>query len=94
MPRAIPEFREARVAGEIIYPSRTQRVPQGGIDQGGIDQGFIEDLSALIRRIAAPEAPHRVPSAPECRFCDITVADCPERVETAPEPESATTDDF
>ena len=89
LPRARSEFRGARIAGEIIYPDRTQRVPQGGIGQG-----FIEDLSVLIRRIAAPEPPVRVPSAAECRFCDITAADCPERVEAAPEPESATTDDF
>ena len=89
LPRAMPEFRDARIAGEIIYPNQTKRVPQGGIDQG-----FIEDLSVLIRRIAAPEPPVRVPSAAECRFCDITAADCPARVEAAPEPESATTDDF
>ena len=89
LPRARPEFRDARIAGEIIYPNRTRRVPQGGIDQG-----FVRDLGSLIRRIAAPEPPHRVPSAAECRFCDITAADCPERVEAAPELEMATTDDF
>ena len=82
----MPEFRDPGIVGEIIYPNRTQRVPQGGIDQGGI-----EDLSV---RIAAPEALCRVPSAPECRFCDITVADCPERVETASEFDTVTTDDF
>ena len=62
--------------------------------QDGISQGFIEDLSNLARRIAAPEPPQHVPSAPECRFCDITAADCPERIETATEPEAATTNDF
>ena len=56
LPRAMPEFREARIAGEIVYPNQTQRVPQGGIDQG-----FVRDLSALIRRIAAPEPQYRVP---------------------------------
>ena len=30
----------------------------------------------------------------ECRFCDITAADCPERVDAAPETEQASTDDF
>ena len=70
-------------------PNRTKRVPQGCVDQG-----FIENLSALIRRIAAPEAPHRVPSVAECRFCDITAADCPERVDADHDYEAATTDDF
>ena len=87
--RAQHEFRDARIAGEIIYPNRTQRVPQGGVDQG-----FVRDLSALIRRIAAPEPPHRVPSMAECRFCDITAADCPERVDADDDDEAATTDDF
>ena len=89
LPRAIPEFRDARIAGEIIYPNQTQRVPQGGIDQG-----FVRDRGSLIRRIAAPEPPHRVPSAPECLFCDMTAVDCPERVEAAHELDAATTDDF
>ncbi len=89
LPRAQHEFRDARIAGEIIYPNRTQRVPQGGVDQG-----FVRDLSALIRRIAAPEPPHRLPSMAECRFCDITAADCPERVDADADDEAATTDDF
>ena len=89
LPRAMPEFRDARIAGEIIYPDRTQRVPQGSIDQA-----FVRDLGSLIRRIAAPEPPHRVPSAPECRFCDITAADCPSRVEDEYDPKDGTTDDF
>lgn len=72
LPRALPEFKDARIAGELIYNNRTQRVPQGGIDQG-----FVHDLGALIRRIASPEPPPRVPSAPECRFCDITPQDLP-----------------
>ena len=89
LPRAIPEFKDARIAGELVYSNSTQRVPQGGIDQG-----FVRDLGALIRRIAAPEPPTRVPNAPECRFCDITAADCPERVDEVAEHEGGTTDDF
>ena len=89
LPRALPEFRGARIAGEIIYPNRTQRVPQGGVDQG-----FIENLSSLIRRIAAPDPPNRVPSVAECRFCEITATDCPERVDADHDDEAATTDDF
>ena len=72
LPRARPEFRDARIAGEIVYPNRTQRVPQGGIDEG-----FVRDLGLLIRRIAAPEPPHRVPGAADCRFCDITAGRLP-----------------
>ena len=89
LPRAMPEFRESAISSEIVYPDRVQRVPQGGIDQG-----FVRDLSALIRRVAAPEPPPRVPSASECRFCDITADDCPDRVDAAPEPPTGDTADF
>ena len=89
LPRAMPEYREARIAGEIVYGNHTERVPQGGIDQG-----FVRNLCSLIRRIAAPEPPARVPSLPECRFCDITLDDCTERTETGSAPKGGTTDDF
>ena len=89
LPKAMQEYRDAKFSGEIVYNYHTHRVPQGGIDQG-----FIQNLGSLIRRIAAPEPPIRVPSAQECRFCDITTADCPERVDAGPEPENGATDDF
>ena len=89
LPRALPEYRDANLAGEIVYGTHTERVPQGGIDQG-----FIRNLGSLIRRIAAPEPPLRVPSAQECCFCDITLEDCTERMATRAEPESGTIEDF
>ena len=85
LPKAMPAYRDAKFSGEIVYNDHTRRVPQGGIDQG-----FVRNLGSLIRRIAAPEPPIRVPSASECRFCDITAADCPERVDERPEPEGVT----
>ena len=89
LPRAMPEYRDAKLAGEIIYSDRTNRAPQGGIDQR-----FIRNLGGLIRRIAAPEPPVRVPSAQECRFCGITATDCPERVEHDTRPGEGVTEDF
>ena len=72
LPKAMPEYRDTKFSGEIVYGDHTHRVPQGGIDQG-----FIQNLGSLIRRIAAPEPPVRVPSAQECRFCDITAGRLP-----------------
>ena len=74
LPKALPEYKYAKFSSEIVYNDRTHRVPQGGVDQD-----FVRNLGGLIRRIAAPEPPVRVPSAQECRFCDIAVADCPDR---------------
>ena len=89
VPRAMHDPRELDTAGEIHYTGRIQRVPQGGLDQG-----FIQSLVALIRRIAAAEAPSPVPSTRECAMCDITVADCPERMDEHLTSHDARTDEF
>ena len=89
LPRAMPQYKDAKLAGEIVYNDRTDRVPQGGIDQS-----FVRNLSELIRRIAAPDPPRLVPSAQECRFCDITLQDCPDRIEAIGHPYQVATDDF
>ncbi len=89
LPLALPQYRDVRIGGEVIYPTHTVRVPRGAL----LKQ-FIEDLGALIRRLASDVPPQRVPSAQECRYCDITTDDCPERVDESPEPEGGTTDDF
>ena len=89
LPKALPEYRDFKFAGEIVYNDRTERVPQCGLDQG-----FVRNLGSLIRRIAAPEPPLRVPRAQECRFCDITLEDCLERIESVSHPCTPVTDDF
>ena len=75
LPRALRQFQHAKLAGEIVYPTRTPRVPMGGLHTQ-----FKTDLGSLIRRIAADKPAARVPSEHECRFCDITAEDCPARV--------------
>ena len=49
-----------------------------------------------LRRPTRPpnRPPSRHPAASEYRFCDISAADCPERIEAAYELEAATNDDF
>ena len=59
-----------------------------------VDDQFVQNLGALIRRLAADEPAKRVPSAQECRFCDISAADCPERMDEGSEPAGRTTSDF
>ena len=89
LPRALPQFQHAKLAGEVIYPTGTRRVPMGSLHTQ-----FKTDLGALIRRIAADKPAARVPSEHECRFCDITLEDCTERIETGSAPKGGTTDDF
>ena len=61
---------------------------------GSLHTQFKTDLGALIRRIAADKPAARVPSEHECRFRDITLEDCTERIETGSEPEDGTVADF
>ena len=49
---------------------------------------------ALAPPDMATEPPKRVPSGPECQFCDISSAECPERVENGDRTSDSITDDF
>ena len=50
------------------------------------------NTGALAGRLANIEPAHRVPSAHERRYCDITKEDCPVRVEADYVPEGMTED--
>ena len=70
--------RGVSLAGEVQYRDSRLRIEPEKLD---------DELRALIRatieRVGGDAEPSRVPSLAECRFCDITAADCPERVEEA-----------
>ena len=89
LPLAMDQYHGAHIAGEIYYPNRIQRVPQGGLDQG-----FLNRLITLIHRVAAPDPPQPVPSGPECRFCELTIDDCPVRVDDPTFAGQGSTDQF
>ena len=88
LPLALPQYRNARVSGEVVYPTHTVRIPMGAVSDR-----FVEDLVARILRLAADTPPGRAPSSSECRYCDIGDLDCPERMDDGPDPDG-TTDDF
>ena len=88
LPKALEQFRGVEFRGHVIYPDANVQIPASGIDGK-----FVERLGALIRRLAAETPARRVPSTQECRFCDITKADCPARIDDGP-PEEGTTADF
>ena len=77
------------LSGQVTYGDHTVRIPAEAVDEQ-----FIQNLGTLIRRLAAETPPARVPSRQECRFCDISAADCPERIDGGSEPQSGTTSDF
>ena len=87
VPRTLPEYKGIEFRGHIIYLDGNAQIPVSGLDQR-----FIDRLGALIRRLADETPARRVPSISECRFCDITAEDCPERVEDEVREEGVTAD--
>ena len=64
------------------------------IAASAVNDSFRADLHTLIRRITAADAPRRRPSAFECKMCDITPNDCPDRIDADTDGEIADGADF
>lgn len=75
---------------------RNVRIPTGRIRPGGdpeirtawetdpakaIDEAFKKQVTYFLNILEAADPPERTPGPSECRYCDITIADCPERRE-------------
>ena len=74
-------FREYRergvpVTGCVLYPDSRVVIPETAVDDD-----FVDNLGEWIFRVITPRAGLQVPSSQECAFCDITRADCAERME-------------
>ncbi len=68
--------RGVNLAGEVQYRDSRLRIEPEKL--GDELRGLIR---ATIERVGGDTPLPRVPSLGECRFCDITAADCPERVD-------------
>ena len=64
--------------GLLVYPDREIELPADAVDQE-----FIETMALTIQRLTGWLQPPRMPSAAECHYCDITLEDCPERIDEA-----------
>ena len=73
-----PRYRGMSFEGRVAYADGGEDV---AIPAGAVNDSFRADLHAQIRRVTAANAPRRRPSAFECRMCDITPNDCPERID-------------
>lgn len=65
--------------GRIIYKESSVDIPSAKIDES-LKNLFKE----TVRKVGGDKELDKVPSWSECRFCDITMADCPERVGEKP----------
>ena len=81
VPRALERYRNAKLRGQVTHRDHTVRILADAVNDT-----FIENLGALIRRLSADAPARRVPSQQECRLSNIAAAECPERLEAAPDP--------
>lgn len=65
------------LTGQVIYPGNADRV----ISSDEIDEAFRGHAVEAIKRIAELEIPDASPSPRGCSYCDITKADCPDRID-------------
>ena len=87
VPRALPQFEGKDARGQVRYPDSYVGSPASAVSPE-----FIANMGALIRRLASDTPARRVPSATECRFCDIGREDCPVRIDVEYLPEGTTGD--
>ena len=76
VPKALTQFQGKQARGQVRYPDSYVGSPATSVTPD-----FVANLGSLIRRLADDVPARRVPSAQECRYCDITRADCPDRME-------------
>ena len=70
--------------GVVVYADGSEK----RISADSVDDAFISRVAEFMRKMTSDMPPRRVPSLAECRFCELTSADCPDRVE----PEDADSD--
>ena len=87
----VNRYRGMSFEGRVAYADGGEEIE---IPAGAVNDAFRADLYAQIRRIAAADQPRRRPSAFECRMCDITPNDCPDRIDADPDGEVADGGEF
>ena len=89
LPKALPQYRDVTFEGKLVYPDEEVFIPSDGVNDG-----FVTELGGLITRLADSDSAIRTPSKQECSFCNITIADCDERIDDYEEDDVQRTADF
>ena len=89
VPLALNHYRGRTGTGLVAYQDHAVDAPALTDDDP-----FVDKLRVLIRRVADAKPATLMPSRAQFRFCDITHADCSDRVDQASQTEDGTTVDF
>jgi len=79
LPATVAHCKGKTPRGRLQYKDSAVEIPKDGLDEE-----FKQQLAETRNVIANADAPPKSPSYSECRFCDITMQDCPERVDEDP----------
>jgi len=70
-----------RLDGHLVYKSGQRST----IPSTAIDATFINNISYFLGLLEQKDPPPKMPHPHECRFCDITVQDCADKIESTEE---------
>ena len=71
-------WRGAKFEGALVYADGSER----RIPADSVDDAFVSRLAEFMRKMTSDMPPRRVPSLSECRRCELTGADCPDRMDS------------
>ena len=78
MPKSkIARWKGRRFEGAVVYADGSER----HIAADSVDDAFVARLGEFMRKMTSDMPPRRVPSLSECGWCELTSADCPDRIE-------------
>lgn len=77
LPYAFGMYRGKNFNGCLVYKNGTRL----DIPAKVVDEAFQEQVTYFLNILESADPPERTPSSSECRFCDITTADCVRREE-------------
>ena len=78
LPKAQSErWRGVKFEGVVVYADGSEK----RISVDSVDDAFVTRLAEFMRKMTSDMPPRRVPSLAECGWCELTHADCPDRVE-------------
>ncbi|MGI2335857.1 MAG: PD-(D/E)XK nuclease family protein [Dehalogenimonas sp.] len=76
LPYGSPLYRGKSLKGCVVY----QNAESSGIPSSAIDTEFQGRVTYFLDLLSAEKPPGRSPSHAECRYCELTSTDCPDRL--------------
>ena len=73
----IKRWRGVKFEGVVVYTDGSEK----RISADSVDDAFVSRVAEFMRKMTSHMPPRRVPSLAECNWCELTGADCPDRVE-------------